>query len=160
VYRRFVDAPVDRSQAFTDRVAQLRTELSGRLSASISHDDDMNYNAGQKLGLLLSGGGSPTTDARSATYALSIWISSKGPLWTFLLHRGEEGSLVWRPCRLNELQESPSLRQLPDTIADFLHDRGLSYVNEEVLEELVEGKETEMDGVPATVRDVLFCEIC
>jgi hypothetical protein len=28
------------------------------------------------------------------------------------------------------------------------------------LDELVAGAQTELDGAPATVRDVLFCELC
>ncbi|KAB2347837.1 hypothetical protein [Actinomadura rudentiformis] len=153
---RYLDAAPDYSGPFTDRVSQLGAELSDVLSADSSHDADMSYNAGQKLGLLFLPDGSPTTDPRAATYSLGIWISSKGPLWTRILHCGQEGDLAWRPCPLSDFPNTSLL----DTIENFMRDKGLALVDDDILNQMAEGKETKMDGAPATIRDVLFCETC
>ncbi|MFI0450853.1 hypothetical protein [Actinomadura sp. 6N118] len=153
---RYLDAAPDYSQSFTDRVSRMGAELSDVLSTDLSHDDDMNYSAGQKLGLLLLPNGSPTTDPRAAVYSLGIWISSKGPLWTRMLHCSQEGVLVWHPCSLTGLPDPALLA----TINDFMRGKGLTLVDEDTLGQMAEGKETEMDGAPATIRDVLFCETC
>ncbi|TMR01763.1 hypothetical protein ETD83_14110 [Actinomadura soli] len=156
----YLDAPVDYSQSFSDRIARLGAELSTELSHSLSHDDDMNYNAGQKLSLYLTADGRPTDDARAANHALSIWISSKGPFWTAIVHRGPEGELTWYPGSVSAVRETPAGNQILETIDRFMASHDLTLVPEEALGQPAEGHETEMDGAPATVRDVLFCEIC
>ncbi|MFC6933539.1 MULTISPECIES: hypothetical protein [Actinomadura] len=160
VLGQYLDSPADYSKECEERISGLGEELSRLLAVSLSHGSDMNYNAGQRLGTYLLADRSPTQDPRAATYSLGIWISTKGPLWTLLLHRGEPGKAEWFPAPLSEVAGTPEVDSLLHTIETYLRSKGYTRISEEALDEMLPDKETEMDGAPATVRDVFFCEIC
>lgn len=160
VLDQYLDSPADYSKECEERISGLGKELSRLLAVPLSHGSDMNYNAGQRLGTYLLADRSPTQDPQAATYSLGLWISTKGPLWTLLLHRGEPGRTEWFPTPLSEVADTPEGASLLHTIEAYLRSKDYTRIPEEALEEMLPGKETEMDGAPATVRDVFFCETC
>ena len=156
----FLDAPVDYSDAFDARVASLAQAISAKLDVSVRHETDMNYNPGQLLVIYLLSDGSVTTDERRSSYSLKIAVSSRGPLWAIFVFRKGEGSLEWVPSSVTDICGSDRGREVLQAIESELKAAGLSRVPDEILEELVPGRVTELDSLPATVRDLLFCELC
>ncbi|MGH2707055.1 MAG: hypothetical protein ACRDJK_02030 [Actinomycetota bacterium] len=120
----------------------------------------MNYNPGQMLVIYLFSDGSVTADERKASLSLKIAVSSRGPLWATLAFRKGEHDLEWLPCSITEIGKNSRGDKVLQAIDNEMQAAGLSRVPDEILGELVPGRITELDGLPATVRDLLFCEIC
>ncbi|MGQ0778308.1 MAG: hypothetical protein ACT4NY_28520 [Pseudonocardiales bacterium] len=157
--QRFLDAPVDYSLEFTERVNDLADSLSAALGVPVRHDTDMNYNPGQLLIVYLLPGGSVTSDERAASHAVKVAVSSRGPLWAMLVSRKGDRELEWFPSTVGEIEDG-SAGDVFATIERTMQAAGLVRVSDNTLEELVPGRVTELDGAPATVRDLLFCELC
>lgn len=157
IIEQYAEAAPDYSREFTERVGRLGETLSAALGVAVRHDDDMNYNAGQRLTVHLDADGVPTSDEAKARYALKAVVSSKGPLWTVLGFVRGTDPRVWSPLPLREMGEPA--RSASQKIAEVLGPTG-SRVDEELLDRPVPGRVTELDGAPATVRDVFFCEVC
>jgi hypothetical protein len=147
----------DYSREFTEKVGRLGEALSAALGVMVRHDDDMNYNAGQRLTVHLGADGEPTSDETKARYVLKAVVSSKGPLWTLLGFARGADPRVWYPLSVREMGESAG--RTSQRIAEVLDSAG-SRVEDELLDRPVPGQVTELDGAPATVRDVFFCEVC
>ncbi len=156
-WSQYYDAPVDYSKSFDERVARLAKALSDELGVEVRHDTDMNYNAGQRISAMLTADGKPTSDIAEAAYRITAVVSSKGPLWVLMPWHKPDGRL-WVPGPVPELAGAGDA--VLAAIVKVMDTAGLRRVPEEVLEDPVEDKVTEMDGFPATVRDVLFCEVC
>jgi hypothetical protein len=156
-WSQYYDAPIDHSTSFDERVAKLADTLSAELGVPVDQDTDMNYNAGQRVSVLVTGDGKPTLDPDSANYRVSVLVSSKAPLWARMVWR-KTGPREWRPAPVSEIADNADtvLRR----IAETMDAAGLRQVPDDVLEDGVDGRVTEMDELPATVRDVLFCEVC
>jgi hypothetical protein len=157
-WSQYFDAPVDYSKSFDERVAKLAEALSDELGGvAVRHDTDMNYNAGQRVSVMLTADGKPTADIAAAKYRITAVISSKGPLWALIPWQKVDGR-AWVPVSVLELAG------IGDTVlaamAKIMDAAGLRQVPDEVLGDEVEGRVTELDELPATVRDVLFCEVC
>lgn len=157
-WSQYYDAPVDYSKSFDERIAGLAGKLSHALGVAVRHDTDMNYNAGQRITVLLTGEGKPTSDIGVASYRVTAMVSSKGPLWALSVWRTGAGPREWVVASLDELAGVDDAALT--AIAKTMDEAGLRRVPDEVLDEEVEGHVTEMDELPATVRDVLFCEVC
>jgi hypothetical protein len=156
-WSQYYDAPVDYSKSFDERVATLAKALSDELGGlPVRHDTDMNYNAGQRVSAMLTADGKPTADVASAIFRITAVVSSKGPVWA-LMPWHKDGR-TWVPVPVPELPGAADsvLAAITKTMAAA----GLRQVPDEVLNDEVEGRVTEMDELPATVRDVLFCEVC
>ena len=153
---RFLDAPVDYSTEFTDRVRGLADALAAALGAPVRHETDMNYNPGQLLVVYLGPNGTVTGDEVAADFAVKIAVSSRGPLWALLASRKGAGPREWFPGSISDVQSGSVL----GTIEKTMGEAGLARVPDESLERPVPGRVTELDGAPATVRDLLFCELC
>jgi len=100
---RFLDAPVDYSPQFTERVAALGMTLSEALGAPVRHDTDMNYNPGQLLVVHLGPDGTVTGDEVAAAHAVKVAVSSRGPLWAVLAWRKGGGPRVWHPASTSDI---------------------------------------------------------
>lgn len=157
-WSQYFDAPVDYSKSFDERVARLAETLSDALGVEVQHDTDMNYNAGQRISVLVTGDGKPTSDIGSADHRVTALVSSKGPLWARAAWR-KGGPREWLVSSPQAVADSGGDAVLT-TIAETMDAADLRQVADEVLDNAVEGRVTEMDELPATVRDVLFCEVC
>jgi hypothetical protein len=153
----FLNAPVDYSPEFTARVRSIADALSAALSVPVRHQTDMNYNPGQLLIIHLTESGNVTPDETSAAYALKIAISSRGPLWALLVTRST-APRTWHPATPADLP--PAATPILTTIEQILTDAALTRVPDETLAHPVPGRTTDLDGAPATIRDLLFCELC
>jgi hypothetical protein len=148
----YLDQPIDYSEAFRDRVAALGAAVSTALGVPVGHDTDMNYRAGQLLTVYIGPDGAPVADRAAAGAMLRVAISSRGPLWTVMAF-GQDSPRHWSPTAV---PTSPVL--VP--IEAALTGAGLGRVPSDRLDDVVPNHETDLDGAPATLRDVLFCEIC
>lgn len=157
--QRFLNAPIDYSPAFTERVSNVAQNLSTALGVPVRHNTDMNYNPGQLLAVHLLPDGSATSDERAASHSVSVAVSSRGPLWAMLVFHKGDRELEWFPSTVAEI-EGQRADEVLATIERTLHAAGLERVPDTTLEELVPGRVTELDGAPATVRNLLFCEVC
>jgi hypothetical protein len=156
----FLAAPVDYSVEFTARVGALGRELSTALAAKVEHDNDMNYNPGQKLQVWLRPDGRATSDPATASYRLTVVVSSRGPLWSLYGYRGfGPGAQVWYPCPVADIAALPGAAGVFHAVDECMRAAELRRVPDAVLEQPAPGHLTQLDGLPATLRDVLFCEI-
>ena len=161
IVNRYLDSPIDYSTEFTERVAGLGVALSARLRVEVRHKNDMNYNPGQQLIVYLTSEGSPVQEERAAHSFLEICISAKGPLWAILVLSAHPTSNFWYPSTLAAISNDNGVAGATfEAISEVMASAGLNRIGEEVLSELVPGRVTELDGAPATVRDLLFCELC
>lgn len=150
----------DYSREFTERVRALADDISSAVGVPVKHQSDMNYSVGQQIRIYLTDDGLPIPDEPVASLALSVAISSKGPLYTLLAwHKRQEPS-GWFPIAPDEVLSASRTGKVADAVHRVMRKAGLSRVPEQVLDQLVPGQVTDMDGAPATVRDVLFCEVC
>src|SRR6476469_8592827 len=79
---------------FTSKIAKLRGELQAKLGVDLVQETDMNYSASQRLRFYLAKSGSPTL-ATSAKWHVDFFLSSKGPLFTYVIfeQQSELGNL-------------------------------------------------------------------
>lgn len=157
-WAQYYDNPVDYSKEFDERVGRLADELRGALGVDPRHETDMNYNAGQRVSVLLTGDGVPTEDPAAAGYRLTIVVSSRGPVWARMAWRKGTNAREWFPATAEEA--APAGGKVMDAVATVMTAAGLRQVPDDVLDDELQGRVTEMDELPATVRDVLFCEVC
>ena len=155
----YLDRPIDYSAGFARWVADIGEQLSRALGAPVRHDSDMNYNAGQLLVAHLDAAGRPTGGETGAAWAVTAAVSSRGPLWALLAARAGAGPRVWVSTGAAELEEGVGAAAA-GVIAEVMAVAGLERVPDTDLERPAPGHVTEMDGVPATVREALFCEVC
>ena len=157
----FFAAPIDYSKEFSARVGALGRELSTALGAKVRHDDDMNYNAGQKLEVYLGPDGRATSDRAIASYQLAVVVSSRGPLWTLygVRRRGSSAQVSWYPCPVADIADLPGAAAVFQAVDDCMRAAELRRVPDDALKQPAPGHLTQLDGLPATVRDVLFYEI-
>jgi hypothetical protein len=156
-WSQYYDAPIDYSKPFQERVAGLAEQLSEALGADVRHETDMNYNAGQRITVLLTGAGAPTSGIEAASFRVAVMISSRGPVWALGLWKkgGPREWLVASPGELAGIGD-----RVMTAISATMEAAELRRVPDEVLDDEAEGHVTQMDELPATVRDVLFCEVC
>jgi hypothetical protein len=159
-WSQYVDAPVDYSPTFDDRVAVLADRLQDALGADIHVDSDMNYNAGQRIMVYLADDGTPMTDMAAARYRVVVMISSKGPLWARSTCRTHPDAPGWFRTPASSISDLMAGNDTLLAISGTLAAAKLRFVPDEVLDVEIDCKVTMMDELPATVRDVLFCEIC
>ena len=143
----------DCSEDFTNTVAGMRRKLELAMEAPVYHDSDMNYSASQKLSVFLDAQGKPVQrEDPWATNEVVLLISSRAKLYTTLgLER-----LVGNEWRVRTCDTAPGLLS---ALHRLLQEEGYAHVQGTVLSEPAEGAVTEMDGVPATVFQVLFSEM-
>lgn len=149
--------PVDYSEAFTTKVEGLADRIGEVLGVAPTHETDMNYRAGQLLTVSLDGDAHPLP-AEQGGILMRIWVSSRGPVFT-ILPAVKEGNIVDLKVP-SEIQRLVCGSEAADAVRRLLSEVGLTEVAEDLLSQPVPGHLTEMDGAPATVMEVLFCELC
>ena len=135
----------DYSTEFTARVEQLKTILEPVLGHCLRHQTAMDYAAGQALEFE-----APPNDR------LQLWISSRGPVWTYTLLT-RMGKNEWKAT--HERARSPEIAARIDAASRRLSDLGIELVAPELHQQMLPGYETELDGAPANVFQRLFSEI-
>jgi hypothetical protein len=102
--------------------------------------------------------GRPVGDLAERRYLLKVAVSLVAAAWTLFLYELSAEAAAWVPC--TEPMERVVARDVLREIDRLMAESGRSFVVPVALDELVAGAQTELDGAPATVRDVLFCELC
>jgi hypothetical protein len=156
----YLDRRPDYSREFTERVALLAERVAVAVGVPVTHQTDMNYSVGQQIRIYLTEDGSPVPDEQAATSALSVAVSSKGPLYTLLAWHRRQHPPTWLPTPPTEVLVAPRAKAVVEAVDTIMAAASMGHVPEEMLDQPVPGHVTDMDGAPATVRDVLFCEIC
>jgi hypothetical protein len=151
-WTQYLDRPIDFSESFRHRVSQIRDSVAAAIGVPVEHDTDMNYRAGQLLTVYLGPSGVPVADSSVAATMLRVAVSSRGPLWTLMAWH-QDSPRHWSPAPVPSGEPAVMIGKVAAAA-------GLQRVPPERLDELVPGHETDMDGAPATLRDVLFCEVC
>ena len=149
----------DYSPAFTARVSDLAARLSTLLDVSIRHDSRMNYRVCQMLELFVSDDSRLVPKEAEAANRLKIAISALAPAWTVLASRRGDRPSEWTPTSAEEVWARLGT-DVRSVVVGTMEDAGLHHVREAELDRWVEGAVTDMDGVPANVREFLFCELC
>jgi hypothetical protein len=144
--QKYLSEPVDYSPTFTARVAELAALVRQSTGLPVIHNASMDYSAAQKLVLVPQG---------STTCQVRVHISSRGPLFAVVYYSSQRGS--WH-------QNAPSAateecRKLVECATSVLRKRGLLEIPAADWSTPAPGKMTDMDGIPATVFDVLFSEL-
>lgn len=150
-----IDAPADFTRKFTKEVDAIRAELQSQVSVPVSHHSEMNYANGQRLAFCLDDEGNPTAQEQAA-YEMQIHISSKARLFA-IYNLNRVGKNEWRPISEADLPHQ-SVNPIRLTEA-MLKSMGYERVANAYLSKEVPGHFTELDGVPATVFEVLFSEL-
>lgn len=166
-----IQAPPDYSETFSNFVGEICQQLSSVFETTLLHDSDMNYSSAQHISLWLDESYMPV-NAKSdkVLYKLIVFISSKGPFFTFLCkyckdvskkelkkeklpHSGQ----YWLSFNQNEIppQFFPYMKHIEVELTSFNY----TLLSGAILREIVEGHQTDMDGRPATLFDVLFSEL-
>lgn len=142
----------DYSVSFTRKIAALRGVLESNGCTPCFHDDNMDYASGQLLRLFLARSGE-CTSPQEAHYCIGAYISSCGPYFAW---RAWEN----RPDAWVLLESFPDVVRSTMTHVDtLLEEHGLSRLEGQVLETVVPGRMTRLEGKPATVFEVLFSEL-
>jgi hypothetical protein len=89
---------------------------------------------------------------------LKVAVSARGPLWTLLAWR-QDTPRHWSPLPIASIP-GPQAAATIATIERVMSAAELTRVPEDRLDDPVPDQVTDLDAAPATVRDVLFCEIC
>jgi hypothetical protein len=146
-------APPDHSCEFTNKIKALRDKVETAIGAPVYHEPEMNYSVSQRMYLYFDESGRQVEeDADSRVLRLDFLMSSRAPLYT---------SITLVRIDTNEWQLGSSITEVAQLSAmhRILQQEGYEFVHGQILEELVSGAVTEMDGVPATVFEVLFTEL-
>jgi hypothetical protein len=134
-------------------------------------DRTTDYSSSCKLTLLLDGKCKNCgLDWSAGQYRIEMFISAKGPFYTFALYRAAELSFEQAKARGGEAKGKYWLHGEPPTfprrcinfvgrLGDIIEPLGYRRAPQDVLEHVVPGKITELDGQPATLRQVLFDEL-
>jgi hypothetical protein len=163
-----LSTPADYSCAFTERIRELGRHLSSVLGLTMSHNESMDYAAGQMLVLYLDSAACSTeSNSPEADYMISLFLSSRGRfVAVHVRHRDSSPARDYRVNRmgtqwmLTRLCEVPfSIQGVIDRLGSAVASDGWEILDETVLNRLVPGAFTKLDGKPATVFEVLFSEV-
>jgi len=145
--------PPDYSVGFTEMMIGIRTKVGRALNSAVYLDSDMNYSSCQRLSVYIQPDGVLVEkDSESAAWRIDFLISSRGKFFTRVgLQRMSRKE--WKVVRVT------SDFTLVHRIGRVLEKEGFEPVPIDILEESADGFLTEMDGVPATVFQVLFSEM-
>lgn len=147
----------DYTDSFTQQVAVLANLLARSIGVPVYHDSDMNYNASQKLSIFLADNHRVCDrNAEHVTHEIAFLISSRGSFFTSVcLHRIAQNE--WMGS--GKCESNKQVQTIQEQVKTVLKREGLQPLYGGLLNELAEGQVTEMDGVPATVFQVLFSEL-
>ena len=119
----------------------------------------MNYRVCQMLELFVSVDFRPVAEETEAADLLKVAVSAVAPAWTLVAYRRGDRPREWTQTSADRVwARLPSA--VRSAVVGTMENAGLHHVREAELDRWVDGAVTELDGAPATVRDVLFCELC
>jgi hypothetical protein len=147
-----------------DLSADLRTEVAEQARAVAAATGAhvvarfaTDYSVSHMIEISLGENGDPVRDVAEQRYLLKAAVSLVAPAWTvFLYQRVDERTWVPSSQPVERVVPSDVWRKIEDLMAE----KGRCFVATDALGESVPGARTELDGAPATVKDVLFCELC
>ena len=149
----FYDVAPDFSEKFTDRVEEMRSVLELIVNCPVTHDDDMNYAAAQKLIFYIDQDGAPTSQETAAN-KIVFYISSKAKFVSYLMFPKLRKN-IWGPPILKISNSHSAINRIATIFADRI-----GYTIPDIdLHQEVEGRATELDGKPATIFEILYSEI-
>jgi hypothetical protein len=134
----------DFSPPFTSRVAALTVAIRESCGTAVEHDSSMSYAASQSISWDEEQGG--------RTFKFRIFLSARGPLYALTAYRME------KPREWRREVDAPASTDFA-CIRSILDGQGLTFLAATDLEGLAPGFVTEMDGVPASLFEVLFSEV-
>ncbi len=153
-----LQADPDYSDAFMERMRSLGDAVAAEAGCTFRYERPGDYTRAAVLHLYLDDrGNSVTAESRTATTHACFYLSSRGDLYAircwipFILGAG------WRPAQNEEL--SRRVKALLRRVSRALEVRGFQFVPDEVGYQPADGHRTELDDAPATVFEVLFCEV-
>jgi hypothetical protein len=155
-----LQSPTDYSPEFTTKIDNINHEICMEFGILATHDATMDYRASQSLAFNVSGR-DPYRLVPDGEIEVRIYVSSRGELFCFycfdrkgILYR--EG--MWKhPVPLKSFPVG--LADWFDKIRNVMNRIGYDEVGEIFFNEPAPGCSTELDGLPATVFQVLFSEI-
>ncbi len=167
---RALNAEPNYSTEFTDEVRLLANTLEEVAPGPVEHDADMNYSASQKISVWLNKLCKPVPPRDpKAKYRVVIYVSSKGPFFTFATLKLSPAAEIWKEevpgqtmhcwVQLGYSDVPGKIKPIQKRITTAMESHGYSLLDESALSRIVEGKSTELDGKPATVFEVLFSEL-
>jgi hypothetical protein len=151
--------PIDYSPGFTLRVGEIGERLSAELGVPVRQDSDMNYNPGQLLVVHLDAGGGPAAEETGAAWRLTVAVSSRGPLWALLIARAGHRPRLWLHTPAADVEHGAG-SDVVTAVARVMAAAGLERLPDADLDRPAPGQVTQLEGVPATLREALFCEVC
>jgi hypothetical protein len=167
--REALQTPPDFSEAFDNFVDKICERLSSVFGVLLYHDNDMNYSAAHQIKLHLNREYVPINfKSADVIYELVTLISSKGPFFTFIcLHREYvtdfESLALPAPgeywLRLEPDKISPKIQAQMSLIIAEMELMNYTLLSGTLLDQVIEGFVTDMDGIPATLFQVLFSEL-
>ena len=153
----YIYQPINYSEEFDQYVIDLVTRSFNPICPYYHIDKDMNYRASQVVRLHLNDDYvSCEYNSSNVTRQLLYYISSKGPFFARVL-MAKTADNLWE--LLPESLQGFYFCDVVQKIDDQLCKSHLTLLEGEVLKEIVPGLTTDMDGVPATVFEVMFAEL-
>ena len=156
-----VESEPDYSPAFEQRMADLRERIERDTGHVVEHESDMNYSAAHTLRVPFDAAGNAVTPGGAdSRFELVVFVSSKGPFFTVRGRErmtGSRSAETWRPHPTREMPGA--VQSASEVLHSIMSDAGFEPLNGPVLDIIVPGHYTELDGAPATVFQVLFTEL-
>ena len=140
-------SPPDYSGRFSAKVADIVVNISRHCGLSTEHDTSMDYSSAQKISW------ERTESHPRIQYRL--FVSSRGPLYTILPYLADEHGDWRRSADDSVFQEDSAVA----CVQSVLESHGYEFVATDLLERPAPGHVTDMDGAPASLRDVIFTEL-
>jgi hypothetical protein len=153
----YYSAPIDYSEQFSKRVADLAAAIGANTGCPVVHDRDMNYRAAQSLHVFFDRKGC-VGDKMAAIVEMRIYVSSKGPVYAVYLLNIRLTNLAYG-LRLDPGVLPAAVRQLADDVAARPAAFGLRQIPSSLFEQPAHGCVTELDAKPATIFECLFAEM-
>jgi len=162
-----INSPADYTSDFTFKVSSLCARLHQVIGVECEHRSDMNYRAGQSIDLQFII--PPTLDDLScANVKLTIFVSSKGPYYTYIFRRLASPAINFARIGLPQPKHvwsragsdvALALVHYTRIIDSIMSSDSYQRLDESKLGEIAEGQFARMDDAPATLFEVLFSEV-
>lgn len=160
----------DYSNTFTNEMISLHRLIEDELSASVEHDEEMNYSSAQKIVFWLDRECQLIAPRNpKAVFRLIVFVSSRGCFLTFITLGLSASTAGWREKGLEKPKRSWSLvtkENLPEgiksiqkRIVSIMEGNGYTLLEDSILSQEAIGHWTKLDGRPATVFEALFSEM-
>lgn len=163
-----LEAPPNYSEEFAVWVEEVAAAIAARLGVNVEHNSDMNYSVAHQIVIKYDDDGHPAQPDKGYRYRLIVLLSSRGKFYTIVVYRRTDVGCDYREYGLPsagtyhlrfDYREQEGIQSSLESIRGVLQNVDVHEVDPDYLNEYVPGKVTEMDGVPATLFQVLFSEL-